>query len=52
MVKDIAAPIFFDKEYILISHRYLLHPAYPNGITDAHNQKTEEELQKSKVPLQ
>jgi hypothetical protein len=42
---------FLDKEYILISRKYQLHPASatmqcPNGITDAHNQKTKEELQK------
>jgi hypothetical protein len=35
---------FFDKEYILISKRYQLHPAsattqHPNDITDAHSQK-------------
>jgi hypothetical protein len=44
---------FFDKEYILILWRYQLHPASatmecPNGITDAHSQKIQEELQKKK----
>jgi hypothetical protein len=43
---------FLDKKYILISQRYQLHPVfattqYPNGIMDAHNQKTQEELKKS-----
>jgi hypothetical protein len=40
---------FLDKEYILISSRYQLHPASattqcPSGNTDAHSQKKEEEL--------
>jgi hypothetical protein len=47
--------IFLDKEYILISSRYQLHPASattqcPSGNTDAHSQKKEEELQKKKKP--
>jgi hypothetical protein len=46
---------FFDKEYILISRRYQLHPTsattqYSNSITDAHNQKMKEELQKKSPP--
>jgi hypothetical protein len=53
----LAPSVFFDKEYILILWRYQLHPASatmecPNGITDAHSQKIQEELQKKeKVPL-
>jgi hypothetical protein len=47
---------FFDKENLLISQRYQLHPAsattqHPSGTMDAHIQKKKEELQK-KVPLQ
>jgi hypothetical protein len=42
---------FLDKEYILISRRYQLHPASatthcPSDITDAHSPKHKEELQK------
>jgi hypothetical protein len=47
---------FLDKEYILILKRYQLHSASAatqclSGITDAHSQQKEEELQKRKVPL-
>jgi hypothetical protein len=46
--------IFLDKEYILISRRYQLHPASattycPSGTADAHSQTKKEELQKRKV---
>jgi Na+-transporting NADH:ubiquinone oxidoreductase subunit NqrC len=47
---------FFDKEHVLISRRYQLHPtsattSCPNGIKDAHIQKRYgvEELQKKKL---
>jgi hypothetical protein len=46
--------IFLDKEYILISRRYQLHPASAtthcsSGTADAHSQTKKEELQKRKV---
>jgi hypothetical protein len=49
--------IFLDKEYILISKRYQLHPAsattqYPSGNTDAHSQlKQKKKYEKEKVLL-
>jgi hypothetical protein len=47
---------FFNKEYILISRQYQLHPASatmqcPSGNTDAHNKKEEKELQKKNKSL-
>jgi hypothetical protein len=44
---------FFDKEYILISRRYQLHPvsatiSYPNGINDAHSQTREKNYKKER----
>jgi hypothetical protein len=44
--------IFLNKEHILISGRYQLHPVYetthfPSGITDAHSWKKEELQKKS-----
>jgi hypothetical protein len=47
-----------DKEYLLISQRYQLHPASatiscPNGIKDAHSKKKgKKKYKKRKVPLQ
>jgi hypothetical protein len=45
--------IFFDKEDILVSRRYQLHPASaitscPNGIKDAHSQKREKNYKKER----
>jgi hypothetical protein len=45
--------LFFDKEHILISRRYQLHPASatthcPSGITDAHNQKRKKNYKNEK----
>jgi hypothetical protein len=42
--------VFFDKEHILISRQYQLHPTFtithcPSSNTDVHNKKEEEELQ-------
>jgi hypothetical protein len=48
---------FLDKEYILISRRYQLHPASattqcPSGNTDAHSQlKQNKKYEKEKVLL-
>jgi hypothetical protein len=52
-----SANTFFDKEHILISRRYQLHPVSattpcPNNIKNAHSQKKEKNYKKRKVPLQ
>jgi hypothetical protein len=48
---------FFDKEYILISQIYQLHPIsattyFPISNTDAHNQIKKKNYNKTKFPLQ
>jgi hypothetical protein len=54
LLHDYSLFYFFNKEHILISRRYQLHPASaatscPDDIKDAHSQKREE-LQKKEKP--
>jgi hypothetical protein len=49
--------VYLNKEYILISRGDHIHQGSaivqcPSGITDAHSQNKEKELQKRKVPLE